>query len=564
MMKVREAIPASEEDDLPTALIAAQWAFYYHAEVKQVEKSAKVSLNPFFIGPSGESQPPTVTAVSAEIVTAWSDLAGMVRSPFARARLHHLLFERKAAEAHRHARVAAENYLLAAEKCENGHAKSENYSVGLRLARAVKSNDIADSIISSMTDYARAEMLQGSERPGAVLSMIRPMMLEKQPPEIVSNLLDLAFDAYDDVHIRDQLLTLRLKMTNKGDERRSIAELAVSIWNEAASEATGLVKAAHLQSALQWATKYGSPELVEQAASMLQSIRDEDMGLATFSATSHVSKEQIDEFLEPIGKLPGWREVLDYLPHIYGPPTGIIENTRKQVREHAASFVFRSLMNNVLIGGDNLPRYTAQNDEQKNEMALAEQESFTLQATSGLLAMALSKVADVHGIPLEEDLAAHFSHSALADETLAASLARAFMRYWMNDMEGSAFTAAPRIEALVRNFVLGLNYGVYKLQRDAKPGQYPGLAVLLAALREKGLDESWYRSLLTVCANPAGGWNIRNEIAHGFVGYCDARHAATLLYLALYLLSFRSGEDAVPVDREEEVPAEAADGDATS
>ncbi|WP_351232114.1 DUF4209 domain-containing protein [Streptomyces sp. NPDC002133] len=41
--------------------------------------------------------------------------------------------------------------------------------------------------------------------------------------------------------------------------------------------------------------------------------------------------------------------------------------------------------------------------------------------------------------------------------------------------------------------------------------------------------------VLTVCANPAGGWNLRNKAAHGFIDEVSVPAAAAVLQVALYM-----------------------------
>jgi Domain of unknown function (DUF4209) len=113
-------------------------------------------------------------------------------------------------------------------------------------------------------------------------------------------------------------------------------------------------------------------------------------------------------------------------------------------------------------------------------------------------------------------------------------LARAFAHFWRGDPEAATYVAAPRIEALVRQLVLGLGRGIYRTQRERTPGQYPGLGALLPILRGNGLDSSWIRFLFTFLANPAG-LNFRNGLSHGFLGPVAAPEAALTLVAALYL-----------------------------
>lgn len=177
-------------------------------------------------------------------------------------------------------------------------------------------------------------------------------------------------------------------------------------------------------------------------------------------------------------------------------------------------------------------------------MALAEQEVHHLQTWAPLLAWALVQVAEKHGIPSERDLSQFLASGSLGREARAAPIARSLIRFWTRDYEGAAFTAAPRIEALARDLVVALDAGVYRLQREQRPGQYPGLAALLTVLRKHEMDESWFRMVYTVCCNPAGGWNLRNEIGHGLVDGVAAPGAAVLLQALLYLAFLGPGEPA--------------------
>jgi hypothetical protein len=139
-----------------------------------------------------------------------------------------------------------------------------------------------------------------------------------------------------------------------------------------------------------------------------------------------------------------------------------------------------------------------------------------------------------HGLPSLDELSAFIATSDIVDRPLAAALARSLHRWWAGDYEGAAFTAIPRIEALARELLLAADAAVYRLQRQQTPGQYAGLGYLLDMLRTGGLDESWYRYFRTVLFSPAG-WNIRNELSHGFLDNVDFVVAALILQLALHL-----------------------------
>ncbi|WP_196425607.1 DUF4209 domain-containing protein [Amycolatopsis camponoti] len=57
---------------------------------------------------------------------------------------------------------------------------------------------------------------------------------------------------------------------------------------------------------------------------------------------------------------------------------------------------------------------------------------------------------------------------------------------------------------------------------------------MLPALAKQGFDESWGRYLSTLLAGPTG-WNLRNELAHGFVDEVSAPITALLIQAAPYV-----------------------------
>lgn len=149
-----------------------------------------------------------------------------------------------------------------------------------------------------------------------------------------------------------------------------------------------------------------------------------------------------------------------------------------------------------------------------------------------MIAEALERIRERHGIPTVADLAAHFLRNPIVPVHLAAALARSLQRYWAGDTEGAALTVLPQIEALARNLLLVENVGIYRRQRGQTPGQYPGLGFLLDAIAQDR-NASWHRFLRTFLASPSG-INLRNEVLHG-LAQVGLVNAALLLQAAGYL-----------------------------
>lgn len=527
-----------EMPDLPVK--ATLWAFDYRVSVGHDSGRYRAVVEPRFRGASGETDPPMVADVSEEIVQVWHTLTSKVTSPWGLARLQHLLFERRFGNAQEHAIAASESYLAAATKWEVGLDRAKFLGIALRVARSVNSNRQAELVVGQLMADARQELSGGGARPGVFMRLLESILAERKPPGGVDDLLEDAFAEYVDPFIRDELLRLQINRASGVEAKRVLWAKLVELWSEAASQSHGIVRAAHLKKALECAEGSQCRDLVERASAALQGLRKEDLGMATFAASSSIDDAEIERFLTPIGEAGNWQHALLFFYQAYGPATGDLSQNRDRVERHAREFPLSGLFSKELFGGDGLPRYRPQSDEDRDAMSLAEQESYNLQMFAPILAIALSRVADTYGIPDESELAEFFAQPPLANEDLAHALARAFIRYWTGDAEGAAFTVIPRIEAMVRNLVIAMDRGVYRIQRDQKPGQYPGLGYLLDVLKTHGMDESWHRCALTVCANPAGGWNIRNEVAHGFVMNLAMPPAAVLMQLTMYLWSLNA------------------------
>ncbi|MFG2280338.1 DUF4209 domain-containing protein [Streptomyces asoensis] len=534
-------VPVEEITDLPVK--AAIWAFDYRISVQRDNDRQRAVVEPRFRGASGETDPPKVAAVAEEVVEVWHALASKVTSPWGLARLQHLLFERRFGRAHEYAIAAAKSYLAAAMNWEIGLDRAGLLGIALRVARSVNSRDQADLIVSQLMSDARQELSGDDRRPGVFMRLMESILAERNPPSGVDDLLKDAFTKYADPFIRDNVLRLQIARASDAEAKNQLWGKLVEVWNEAAKDSQGIVRAAHLKKALECAEGSQDRELVERAAANLQGLRKDDLGLATFTASTSIDDAEIERLLAPMGEAGNWQQALIDLYQIYGPATGDLTQNKARVEQHAREFVLSGLFSKELLGGDGLPRYRPQSDEDRDAMALAEQESYNIQIFAPILAMALSRIADTYGIPSESELADFFAQAPLTDEDLAHALARAFIRYWTGDAEGAAFTIIPRIETIVRNLVIAMDRGVYRIQRDQKPGQYPGLGYLLDILKVHGMDESWHRCVLTVCANPAGGWNIRNEVAHGFIPNIGIPPAAVVLQLAVYLWSLNAIQD---------------------
>ncbi|UGQ15126.1 DUF4209 domain-containing protein [Yinghuangia sp. ASG 101] len=531
------------EDKNSSLGTAISWAFAYKISVGEVNGKPRCSVEAHYTAASGEITPPPPRSVADEIKRIWATVATESGTSFVRARAYHLLFEAKIRPVVDNARRACENYIDTALGWEIGLDRTRYLNIALRLARAISARDLVAHVTGLMVQDIGHCVENPGYGPGISLPLINALNAERPSPKMLDALLEQAYARYEDPFIRDEIVQLQIQRADADDVRRLHQEKLVSVWRNAAEGADGIVRASHLQTALERAEQTQQRDLIQRAASELQSIRNEDLELQTFRASIQRDPSEIDRLLRPITTASDWSEALGLFCLAYGPATGDVNANRATATRNQQEFVFLSLLDTQLLGGDGLPSFAPQSDDDRAEMRLAQQETHNLQATGPFLALALSTLARTHGIPSEDSMTEFFAQHALVDEDLAGAIARSFTRFWVGDFEAAGFTAAPRIETLARNLLISSNVGIYRLQRNEKPGQYPGLGFLLGALLETGLDESWYRCLYTVCANPAGGWNVRNEISHGFVDNVPSAVAAVLLQALMYLWLLAPADD---------------------
>jgi hypothetical protein len=307
----------------------------------------------------------------------------------------------------------------------------------------------------------------------------------------------------------------------------------VQLWLTAAETDGTVVRVALLSTAVEHARTSGDPALLERATAALQRLRLDSLGLMTISAEIAPHTGAAERMLHDISTAEDWRVALKHFA-IFGPATGELDRNRQQQAELAQQFVFSRLFPPIQLGGDNLPRFEAKTLEEQDEYHLVKHEQHVLSMFAPVILEALVRVIARHPIPAITELTDHFCSNPQVPPDLGAAIARAFARFWAGDAEAAAFTIAPRIETLARNLLIASDMGIYRTQRRQSPGQYPGLKVLLDKLLQLGLDPSWHRYIVVVCAHPVGH-NLRNEIAHGFVPDISDTGAALLLQAAAHL-----------------------------
>jgi Domain of unknown function (DUF4209) len=489
--------------------------------------------------------PPRIGEVEPDVVALWRDVAALVEQPTAIARFRDLLFERRDGVPREHAESAVRAYLAAGRSRPRADLDVAAFLVrAWTLARRVGLWDLLTDVQSELRSRAANAMSTGGAAPGVVLPMIAALAappIRRQPPASVPNdsaidqLLETAFITFKDGYLASQMAVMMRARTSDPAEIERINRREVSAYRVEASSSAGLARQAHLAQAVEIARARGLADLVKEVTAELQAIPIKDLGLKSHSTSVRVPPDQVERFLNGFTASPEWRDALRFFLDT-DCPTGEVEGLRQQARDVAQFAVLRSVIPTTILGADGLPRWTAQSAEDREAEMMATCARIRAESQGQLLAQGLLRFAERYGTPDEPALVAFLSENGQSDSVLATSLARAFLHFWRRDYEACAHVAVPKVEAAARALLRELDEGIYKLQVGQDQGQYPMLYPLLKELEKLAMDESWIYFLRWLLLAPPG-MNVRNDLAHGFIGDISPIYAALILRAAALLIT---------------------------
>ena len=490
----------------------------------------------------GSQYPPELSAVPGEVAALWDRASAAASAPMAKARFHDLCFEGRWGRVGDHARLAGEAYLELADELAPDQTSDQLQAVrALRqreallraraLARLSGQADLGQRAADAIIDALRI----GDEPPdpGRAIVLAEAAIEEKlDAPEIDELLTHLRWENRD-IFFTERVIRLQLGRAADDQARGRLQRELVEAWMGEAERSNPAHRTWNLTTAAARARDFGINDLLAQLTAQLQQTKLEDHGLVEHKATVPIDAAQAEAYVQVFLDQPSWREAL-LLLIANTPPTGRLERNRANVEEMVKVAPFAATLPATLLGADGLPRFTSATDEDKAELRLIRCELSQLQVLGSFVTEILDRIGSKWDPIPTDDLTAFLGEAAHVAPPVAATLARAFNRYFQGDVEAAGYVAAPQIERLVRDIVLAINEPAYRLQRGKTPGQYAGLGALLPVLQRARGNEDWIRFLQTVFAATAG-MNFRNDLLHGFVDEIHAGHAALVLLAGLYL-----------------------------
>lgn len=541
---------------LPLLEGAAWAAMRYHVDLVVEGKKERARLEPHFKGPDS-NDPLDTDDQSEDAVNAWIDLAKVVTTPAARAILSHLVFQAVGGRGHVQTAVAA--YIELSETDARAADIVLSARTAVRLARAVGDKAMTAYAIQALERVAEECVAGERKSVGGAEFALMTLIRENSPR--ARELVEKAVFAWSPHQVGQRFLHLKLLLATDDADREQIwrNRIAAAIAAAEASE-SGVLKATRLRDVLALADESGIAELREQAAILVQGIRNMNLEMMSIGASSYRFEEQFEEMVASVlGDVdagdfaPKWNAAIEpsdspgvdedrrpQLPTWYvrlrafaqhGPPTGDPNQNRKHVENQYRLAPLQHLFPTQLLTPEGLPLYAPATEEDRFDLDLVKWETQLLQQWTVIYAEALHRVVDPEVPPfkaLVSVLSEDGDRSAIAHQ-----LAESFLRYWVGDGAAALHTTVPMIEALVRDAVIRADRGVFRLQKNQSPGQYVGLGVLLDAFYDIYNVPEKDRQFFNAVLKHPGGWNLRNLLSHGYLPAVNGGVAALALYAAL-------------------------------
>jgi hypothetical protein len=478
----------------------------------------------------GQSYPPQLADVPAEILELWTNTAALVSAPALQSRLHHLLFERKSGNLGTHGRRAAAAYLVLGAGSWSSVERVNCLHWAYDLARRVGDQPGADSVVPELVTVTDLGLGQSSA--GVALHALEVLASADPTHPALPDLLTRARETFPEVHLAQEVIELQKRIA-KGDVARvqQLQREAVQAWLDNAASEHGLLRMAALQDAVQLAAKFGLADMADEATARLQEMSLDDMELQAIGTTFTIPSSIIDDAVKKVVALPSLADALMELA-TETPPTGDVGSNTVLVSNLAVEAPLMTAVSTVSIGTDGLPRYTSSSDEERHDEQLARVETVNLGLHGEIAARSMAATLRRFS-PTTDELQAIIGGRAHVSDAVARTLARALIHFGNSDYEASVAIAVPKLETMARARLNERKALTFRVQRDQNRGQYPQLGTLLRTLRPF-LDPSWSRFLWTFLVSPFGP-NYRNDLLHGFVDDVTRRDAALVLVAALHL-----------------------------
>jgi hypothetical protein len=516
-------------------LKAVDWALTYFTR----DAVGRERFGPLHTFDNREVPPPPNEAPTA-VMEAWERLADAANSAVVRARLNELCFVIDRGDRREHARAASDAYLeMARRPLPDPTSGIERISAAMdvldcvrqavRLATYVGLDQLAEEAVTLAVQLA-SEALETTEiGPGWLLGLLRCVVGHPACPAEVDDLLVKARDRYaDDVFNTASTIELQIERAQSSDTvRGDLHREHIQGLLDAAETSAPLVAMMHIRDAIDVAERNGLTDLRDEAIRRLQELGQGDLGLTGRRVEFTWPREAVDGWLEETVGNDNWHEAMIRLL-TNGPPTGNIEENRAMAAQMPSIAPLATAFPSTILDRRGMPIATVAGDDPEHLLIQTEKRRVAILAP--FLQMALERIVERYGPIDHGDAADFFGMQPWVGEATAKAIGRTFNRLLARDYEAAAFTGVPRIERVLRDYLIWRGESIWR-PPERRVAPYPGLGAMLSRLTRLGVDESWVRFLDTFFCERSG-FNFRNDLAHGEVDD-PAEFEAVLTSLAL-------------------------------
>lgn len=517
-------------DDATHELKAAAWAFTYVIDF--AGKHARLVPRDNY---GDRSNPPRVKDVPEDIRQLWRQLLELVQEPAAKARLAHLVFQCGGTGGRDAGLVAVDCYFESATRWQYRSDSVEDLCAASRIAQVIGDEARTSRALDLLLDVADAALNTPPVAAGIVLRAVRHAVSELLCPDRIDALLERAASELPDVKNRDEALELMQTRCVDDECRAALWDRRVGIYVDAAAQATDspIMQMMLRKDALRTAEASGRRDLYERAAAALQSTRDTHAEMIHFESSSALYEEEFSRVRDSLIRGDSWQQALVTFA-MSGPLSGDYDANVANTKERRRLASLTALMPVTLLGPDGLPIYQPVTEEDRFDFDLTQFEVHVISGMLRPLISALHAIPERFGLPFSQDLATFLDSWPGMGRTALPMITVALQRFWVGDSQGTIYTLMPTIEALVRDLILNVSHGMYRLQQTHAPGQYPGLGAMLDLMPNfYDISTGRLHALKTILTHPAG-FNLRNRLSHGVERYSDPGHAALAVHTALW------------------------------
>jgi hypothetical protein len=491
--------------------------------------------------------PPRLEDLDEESLAAWEAALTSVEHPALVARLQDLLWvARRSERPDLHARAAADAYLMIASRGEwHTMDRADALSRAIELSRSVSDQERSEIARDAMVAMVEVELGQepGGEEggPGVILTLLRALRASKMlnPEDLDGLLLRTGLHFTGDQHVGDSVADLREQHLDP-EARRRMRREQVAAWRQAADDAHGLVRAAHLEHALAIARTHGLKAEQDDLLRDLQEISEDDLELKEISTEIRIPSEELEAFIEAfIDEGGGWKGSLTRFGNA-GPPGGSETDVNDRVDELMGKAPIQFLVRKVVYGSSGAAIFEALDGQSHRLLAVAEQRAFATRFWTLSAVRVLGRIQEKQRTPAPGELAEFFTTDLIPGD-LATPMARSIELYWRGDFDEAGHMLAPRLERAVRELARRVGLPIIRPPRGLRPGGVRTMGDLLESLKGAFTDDSWRSYLRSLLADPLGV-NLRNVVAHNLQPTCGQGEVALMIHAACFLRLLRVGE----------------------